>query len=659
LRSGSPAIDAGIPVASAKHDFEDTLRPQRSAYDIGAFEHADSTWKEENGISIIPEPANAKRYPGYFVLPQHVVIEINSNLSIVKNIALQLSERISASSGYRTSIDESGRHVPRAICLWLNAATDTTTGDEGYSLIVTTGSIFIRANRPAGLFYGMQSLLQLFPKEVESSTVVSKIAWRIPAVKIKDCPRFKWRGIMLDVARHFFTKKEVKQFIDNMVKYKFNLLHLHLTDDEGWRIEIKSLPRLTEIGSFRVNREHWNYAYDPTLNEPKTYGGFYTQGDIKELVQYARERFVDILPEIEIPGHSMAAIASYSDLSCTRGEYHVHSGEDFEKFVNGHVITTIDNNLCPANEKVYDFLDKVFTEVSQLFPFEYIHIGGDECAKNLWEKSDAIKDLMQKNGLKTMDEVQAYFTKRAEKIIASKGKKLIGWDEILEGGLSPDAAVMSWRGMDGGIAAASTNHNVVMVPNDYTYVDLYQGDSVVEPHTYGMLRLQKAYEFDPLPAGINPRYILGGECALWTEEVATKRHAEYMLWSRAFATAESLWSFPDKKNWVNFVGRVEKQFQRLDISETNYSRSMYDPVFKAVRGTDNSLMIQIHTEIKGLDIYYSFDETIPDPFYPKYQNSLSIPKGAVGLKVITYRNNKPVGRLITMPVAILEKRAEK
>jgi hexosaminidase len=265
----------------------------------------------------------------------------------------------------------------------------------------------------------------------------------------------------------------VKQFIDEMVVYKYNILHWHLTDDQGWRIEIKSLPKLTSVGAWRAERTgDWGNFSEQSPEEPKTYGGFYTQDDIKEIVQYAKDRFVSILPEVDIPGHSLAMVASYPEVSCTPGEYHVNSGERFIDWHAGGFTALIDNTLCPANEVVYQYLDKIFTEVAQLFPFEYIHMGGDECPKNFWEKSDAIAQLMKKEKLKDMHEVQSYFVKRVEKIIESKKKKMIGWDEILEGGLAPNAAVMSWRGVKGGIEAAKMGHKVVMTPNQNVYIDL-------------------------------------------------------------------------------------------------------------------------------------------------------------------------------------------
>jgi hexosaminidase len=363
-----------------------------------------------------------------------------------------------------------------------------------------------------------------------------------------------------------------------------------------------------------------------------------------------------------VPGHSLAAVVSYPELSCTPGadKYHVRSGEPIMDWSHGQPpIAMVDNTLCPANEKVYEFLDKVMTQVAQLFPFEYIHVGGDECPKNYWEKSDAIKALMQREGLKNMDEVQSYFEKRLEKIVESKGKKFMGWDEILQGGLAPSATVMSWRGMKGGIEAAKMKHDVVMSPTTFAYLDYMQGDRVIEPNVYATLRLNKAYQFEPVPDGVDAKYIKGGQANLWTEQIYNMRHMEYMLWPRAMAISEAVWSPKSKRDWKSFSSRVEKQFPRFDAAQIKYAPSMYDPIFSVSQAEDKQLIIQLSTEIDGLDIYYSFDNSFPDNFYPKYTKPLIAPKDAVMLKVITYRGNKPIGRMISMPIDMLKKRLNK
>lgn len=612
----------------------------------------------QSKLAIIPEPVAIKAGKGEFSLPKNVVIQTSAANELNQAIDA-LKKRLVAATGSKVSVNSGAS----TISLLLNAKPDAVIGDEGYYLNVSPAGISIKANKPAGIFYGVQTLLQLFPKEIESAALVNNVKWTIPSVEITDYPRFGWRGLMFDVARHFFTKDQVKQFIDNMVRYKYNLLHLHLTDDEGWRIEIKGLPKLTEVGAWNVKKEGYFGTFSPpAANEPRNYGGFYTQEDIKELVQYARERFVDILPEIDVPGHSLAAVVSYPELSCTpeAKNYVVRSGEAIMDWSRGAPpIALVDNTLCPANEKVYEFLDTVMSQVAKLFPFEYIHVGGDETPQNFWEKTPEIKELMKKEGLKNMHEVQGYFEKRLEKIVQAKGKKFIGWDEIVEAGVAPSAAVMSWRGTKFGIEAARKGHEVVMSPTTYAYLDYMQADPIIEPRIYASLRLNKTYEFEPLPEGVDPKFIKGGQANLWTEQIYNMRTLQYMLWPRAFAIAESVWSPKEKKNWNHFFNRVEKHFERFDVAEIKYARAVYDPIFEVSRGDDKKLKIKLSTEVEGLNIHYSFDNSFPDHFYPKYEGPLTPPSDAVMLKVITYKGKQPVGRMIFMPVEELEKRAGK
>lgn len=611
-------------------------------------------------IAIIPEPVSLLKKPGTFTLPKTITIRAGSSPE-VDRVSDYLKEKLQKPTGYPVSVNNLA--TSSAIRLMLNKDADQALGAEGYQLSVSPKLILIKANHAAGLFYGVQTLLQLLPPQIENAAAVENVEWEIPCVEITDYPRFGWRGLMFDVARHFFTKEEVKKYIDNMARYKYNILHLGLTNDEGWRIEIKGLPRLTEVGAWNVKKVGYFGDFTPPgPNEPRNYGGFYTQDDIKELVQYAKERFVNILPEINVPGHSLAAVVSYPELSCTpeAKTYRVRSGEQIMDWSQGHPpIGLLDNTLCPANERVYQFIDTVITQVAKLFPFEYMHMGGDECPKNYWQKNDQVKALMKREGLKTMPEVQAYFTKRIDKLVQSKGKKMIGWDEILEGGISPTAAVMSWRGMTGGIEAAKKGHEVVMSPSTYTYIDYMQGDAAIEPKVYSSLRLNKSYEFEPVPAGVDPKYIKGGQANLWTEQIYNLRAAEYMTWPRAFAVAESVWSPKAKKNWNNFFGKVEKHFTRFNEAQIKYAPSVYEPIISASRAPDGQLMVELDTEVDGLDIHYSFDNSFPDQYYPKYTQPLIAPKDAFALKVITYKGNKPVGRMITVTTADLKSRLKK
>lgn len=611
-------------------------------------------------IAIIPEPVLMTKSSGHFILPENVMVQAMATPEM-KFVTDHLQERISTATG--SFISTSSNAASAIIKLVLNERANAQLGKEGYQLSVTPTQITMRANTETGLFYAVQTLLQLFPKEIESKDLAKDVQWKVPCVEITDYPRVGWRGLMFDVARHFFTKNEVKQYINAMSKYKYNILHLHLTDDEGWRLEIKGLPKLTEVGAWNVKKiGSFGEFTPPAADEPRNYGGFYTQDDIKEIIQYAKERFVNILPEIDVPGHSLAVIASYPELSCTPGaeNYKVRSGERIMDWSRGAPpIALVDNTLCPANEKVYQFLDSVITQVAALFPFEYIHMGGDEAPKNYWEKTPAISDLMKKEGLKNMQQVQGYFEKRVQKIVESKGKKFMGWDEIMEDDLSPGAAVMSWRSVNAGIDASLKKHEVVMSPTAYAYLDYMQSDVIAEPKVYASLRLSKSYEFDPIPAGANPQYIKGGQANLWTEQVYNIRQAEYMTWPRAFAIAESVWSPKEKKNWPVFFAKVEQHFKRFDIAETKYAPSVYDPIFKVSRSADKQLLIDLSTEVDGLDIYYSFDNSYPDRFYPKYTEKITAPKDATLLRVITYRGKEPVGRMLNMPIDELNKRVGK
>jgi hexosaminidase len=604
---------------------------------------------------IFPKPVEMTVSEKRFTIDSKTPIGYNTVAAM--RIATVFQEKFARASGIELDLKLKGK-----IQFNINAIANERIGNEGYTLEINDNGITINANHEQGLFYGLQTLLQLLPKEIESKTII-KTTWQVKQVKIVDYPRFGWRGLMLDVSRHFFTKAEVKKYIDYLAQYKMNTFHWHLSDDEGWRIEIKALPLLTQVGACRAERfGKWGNHTPPTKDEPKTACGYYTQEDIKEIVQYAAERFVTIVPEIDVPGHSMAAIAAYPELCCTKDStICVSVGQKFsEWYENGTFKMLTDNTLNPANEKVYEFLDKVFTEVAALFPGKYIHTGGDECYYGYWEKDPSCIALMQKEQIKTMHELQGYFLNRVEKIIQAKGKKIIGWDEILEGGISNEAVVMSWRGIKGGIEAAKKGNYVVMSPNDYLYIDLIQGDKLSEPDAmaYKQVRLKKAYQFEPISEDINPKYVLGGQANLWTEKVPTFRHAEYMMFPRTLAVADIFWS-PKGKDWDNFTKRMESQMQRWDIANINYARSAFEPI--ATPKLDNqNLIVEISSEVNGLDFYYTIDETTPDLYAQKYVAPILLPEGNdVTLKVVAYRNTEQMGKMIAFPRELLLKRVKK
>jgi hexosaminidase len=593
----------------------------------------------QNDISIIPEPVRLTRNEGKFVLPSNILIDADQDPGLKQAIA-DLTTRLTTPTGYKVVL--SNNHSA-TISMHLNKSPMVELGNEGYQLHVTSKNVMITANAPAGIFYGVQSFLQLLPAEIASDSLIKNISWSAPCVSITDYPRFGWRGLMLDVSRHFFTKEEVKKYMDQMSTYKYNVLHLHLSDDQGWRIEIKSLPQLTQVGAWRVKRTGlWSEFIPALAYEKATDWGFYTQDDMRELINYAKDRNITILPEIDVPAHSLALIASFPNLSCTQLAYSVNAGFRSP--------SRDDNALCIGNDSSFMMLDKIFTELAALFPNEYIHVGGDEAYKGFWADCPKCQKRMADEKLKNVDELQSYFIKRVEMILKSKGKKLIGWDEILEGGLAPEATVMSWRGMKGGVEAAKMNHHVVMTPWDYCYLDLYQGESSVEPPTYGICRLTDSYNYDPVPDSVDEKLILGGQGNLWTERVSNFRHLEYMIWPRGLALAEVYWSPKNSRNWDRFIEKMEGQFPRLDAAGIKYARSAYNVIYTAVRTKDNrSYALKMSSEIKGLDIFYTFDGTNPDPYYPKYNGEpIIFPVGATQVTANTFRNGKMVGKQVTI-----------
>jgi len=602
--------------------------------------------------SIIPIPVSYSATNDVFVFDTQITLELKTDDKRTKQYVNQFRNFL-----FDKGISLADKATDKLILISLYKKSVSELGEEGYTLNVDKNSINLSANKAAGIFNGIQTLKQLFPLKKEGKKETIKIA----GCKIKDYPRFKWRGLMLDVSRHFFSVDEVKAYIDKMSQYKFNIFHWHLTDDHGWRIEIKSLPKLTEIGAWRVER---NGRFGKTRPAPKseekaTYGGFYTQEQVKDIVRYASDRNITIVPEIDMPGHSMAALAAYPELSTKKEPKYVSPGNKFsEWYGNGKFKMLIENTLNPTDDKVYDFVDKVFTEVAELFPGVYIHMGGDEAYHGYWDKDLSVQKFMKKNKIKDSHELQSYFVKRVEKIISSKGKKMIGWDEILEGGLAEGAAVMSWRGLKGGIEAANMGHEVVMSPTTFAYLDYSQGDHSVENVIYADLSLEKSYRFDPVPEGVDSKYILGGQGNLWTEVIPNLQYAYYMTYPRAFALSESLWSQKEDKNWINFIKRTETHFDIFDNANTNISKAVYDPIIHVFL-EDGKLLCELKNSIPNSEIYYTIDNTYPVKFGEKYTGSFEIPNGNLSLRTQTFRNGRPIGRELIIHRTVLEKRAGK
>lgn len=607
-----------------------------------------SCTQPENSISnesigIIPLPSTYELKPGTFYITGQSSIGIDKSDPEMTALANYFNEEISDATGFSLPVNNSGTII-------FQLGEHKELGEEGYQLSISADQLILSAYKHHGIFNGIQSVLQLLPPEIKSKTVQADATWSINCIEVTDKPQFAWRGLMLDVSRHFFTKQEVKKFIDQMAEYKYNVFHWHLTDDQGWRLEVKSLPRLTAIGAWRAPRVGNWWEREPQLpTDSLSYGGYYTTEDIREIVEYAQQRYVTIVPEIDIPGHSMAALSAYPEISCTGGPFHVNVGNTF--------YTEIENSLCAGNEQTFEVLDSVFAEVARLFPSPYIHIGGDECYKGFWEKCPKCKMRMQKEHLKNLEELQSYFVKRVAAMVQKRGKQVIGWDEILEGGLAPETIVMSWRGMKGGIEAAKQGHSVIMTPTDHCYLDFYQGDPTVEPNTYSMLRLQDCYKYQLIPDSVDASLIMGGQGNLWTESVPHYRQVEYMIWPRALAISETLWTDARLRNWKFFVNRVEQQFERFDRSGVNYARSIYDPIIYPHWNKEHRLKIAMKTEIEGLSLFYTFDNTIPDIYSNMYTDTLSIPKNASMLRVAAYKGQEQAGRLIDITIDTLKKRA--
>lgn len=514
--------------------------------------------------AIIPLPQKVELRDGSFPLTAETRVYADPSSQAT---AAFLTERLRPSTGYplpTSAASSGGQAIPGGILLTTQNA-DPNLGPEGYELTVASNSIVIRAPAQAGLFYGVQTLFQLLPPEIYSSNLVSHVAWLMPCLQIEDWPRFPWRGFMLDVSRHFFTKSEVETFLDAMAMHKLNVFHWHLTDDQGWRIEIKKYPRLTSIGAWRPGVGFGFPSNSTTAYGPDgRYGGFYTQDDIRDVVKYAAARHITIVPEIEMPGHSLAALAAYPQFSCTGGP--------FEPGMTAGIFNGI---YDPAKEETFQFLANIIAEVAPLFPGKYFHIGGDEVPPETWQHSPDCQALMKREGLKNEAELQSWFTRRIEKIVNANGHSMIGWSEILRGGIAQNAAVMDWIG--GAQEAASAGHDVVMTPTAYCYFDFYQSSNHVnEPKAAawgGPLTLSKMYSFEPIPANLTPAlqpYILGAQGNLWTEQIPNFRHAEYMTFPRACALAEVTWSAKDARNWDDFMRRLQIQAQRFDELNINY-----------------------------------------------------------------------------------------
>lgn len=526
---------------------------------------------------IIPWPQHLEPREGTYVIDERTRIGLSDPSSAeLHRLAGFFAELVENAAGVTLPVVEApiDRPARNVVALVLDAAAGT--GAEGYHLDVTQEGIVLRAEAGAGLFYGLQTLRQLLPPEAGSGPP-ARPAFRVavPAVTIRDAPRFSYRGMHLDVVRHFFPASFVKRYIDLMALYKMNRFHWHLTDDQGWRIEIKRYPKLTGVGAFRKETVVGHYQDEPRHYDGRRHGGFYTQDEVREIVRYAQERYVTIIPEIEMPGHALAALSAYPELACTDGP--------FEAATLWGIFEDI---FCPK-EETFTFLENVLAEVITLFPGEYVHVGGDEAPKTRWEASETAREVMRREGLHDAHELQSYFIRRIERFLNAHGRRLIGWDEIIEGGLSPTATVMYWRDTKGAGVGVQTEedpakltaqqgNDLIMTPNQTLYLDHYQADPAGEPLAIGGLTtLEEVYAYEPVPASFTPeeaRHVLGAQGNVWTEYIQTPEKVEYMAFPRLLALAEVVWSPASARNWTAFRARLPAVLAHLDALGVNYRK---------------------------------------------------------------------------------------
>lgn len=591
---------------------------------------------------LIPWPDSLREIPGAVRLERTAELVVAHD-SILQE-AVVFNEFLLANYGFTFETSVGKRAGDGNIFLTVDPAVAGT--NDAYQLSVNKRGVSIRGKNLSGVFYGLQTLLQLIPPSKSAPL-------DIQCVEIVDQPRFSYRGMHLDVSRHFFPVVFVKRYIDHLARYKMNYFHWHLTDDQGWRIEIKRYPDLQRKSAWRNGTRIGHYSAVPEAYDTIRYGGYYTQDEVREVVAYASRRHITVLPEIEMPGHALAVLAAYPELSCTGGPFEV-----------GRTWGVFQDVFCPK-EETFQFLENVLTEVCELFPGTYIHIGGDECPKDRWKACQNCQSLMKREGLKDEHELQSYFIHRIERFLNSKNKRIIGWDEILEGGLAPDATVMSWRGYQGGIDAAKMGHDVVMTPTSYCYFDYYQSRNPQEPLAIGgFLPLDKVYRFEPVPdalTGEDAKHILGVQANLWTEYIPDEKQVEYMLTPRVCALAEVAWTTSSKKNYDNFVERLGAHFKQLKFLNVNYSPAVFDVEAAVYPGATKGIDVVLSSPYKYGTIRYTTNGSQPDGNSKIYTAPLNMDQSTIITSALydgtdkkgnvlkqIFRVNQATGKTITL-----------
>ena len=605
-----------------------------------------------NEYNIVPQPNQLVPKEGRFELSNKVRLVVPSDAPEVKKVADGFAEQLKQTAGISLKEAESVDGKP-AISFVLQEGMPK----EGYKLSVTPTLITVTASQPNGFFYGVQTIYQLLPPAVYGKELKKKADWSVPAVEIEDAPRFVHRGLMLDVCRHYAPIEYIYKFIDLLAMNKMNVFHWHLTDDQGWRIEIKKYPKLTEIGSKREKTlVDYYYVNYPQVFDGIEHGGYYTQEQIKEVVAYAASKYINVIPEIEMPGHALAALAAYPELSCD-------STQTYKVSPTWGVFEQV---FCPS-ETTFKFFEGVMDEVVELFPSEYIHIGGDECPKTAWKNSAFCQQLIRQLGLKDdvtpskvdgmkhskEDKLQSYFVTRMEKYLNGKGRNIIGWDEILEGGLAPNATVLSWRGVEGGLNAAKAGHNAIMAPMPYAYLDFYQEDPEIAPTTIGgYTTLKKTYSYNPVPDDADElvkKHIIGMQGNLWREYMKTSDRVDYQAFPRAMAIAETGWTLDANKNWKSFCERMVTEFERLEVMDTKPCLNFFDVNINTHVDENGPLMVLLETFYPNAEIRYTTDGSEPTYGSTLYEQPFAL-EGNIDLKAAAFKDGKILGKVTNKPL---------
>lgn len=584
---------------------------------------ASAAYAQEAVLPVIPAPVEMRLQKGYFIIDSKTVL--NSDISIKSANLVFFNQYLKGLSGF--TLRQGKKLKQNVIRLSLDPAV--VPQQEGYQLHIDQQEVRIRGHDAAGVFYGLQTLVQLLKKGEDGRV-------QLPACMVNDYPRFGYRGMHLDVGRHLFPVNALKKWIDLLALYKVNTFHWHLTDDQGWRIEIKKYPALQKVSSMRAQTIIGHKRTSPHQFDGKAYGGYYSQQEVKDIVSYATERHITVIPEIEMPGHAQAALAAYPELGCTGGPYHTAT-----------YWGVFEDVYCAGKEETFTFLENVLDEVLTLFPSPYIHIGGDECPKTRWKVCPACQQRMHSVQLKDEHELQSYFIRRMEKYLEGKGRKIIGWDEILEGGLAPSATVMSWRGLEGGIAAAKMHHEVIMTPEKYVYLDYYQsrydGEQIAAG---GYTPLIKVYNYEPVPAELNAeeaKYIKGVQANAWSEYLSSTDKAEYMLFPRMFALSEIAWTKPERRNYPDFLKRLRGQEAMLDTLKLNRFRD-FDEITAEKSMQDGQPVIALQSSMEEGVIRYTTDGTLPSANSPVYRHPIVISASGTVQAVLSGKGAKP-GRI--------------